>query len=311
MVIQQLIQSQLFHLISMLVCIGVVAWLFVRHFFQSEQEKEKDRVRLLNTLYISGILTFLIIELVTAICMGNTKHADILSFVSFAATLSSLILSVVAIIFTIMNGNRGELQYEKLSKVSDDVTSSLKDFTVKTEAIDNSVDRFQSVAGDLMTSIHEIYEKIAGLEQPIYQMREMLLPENALKELKKTKEGGEKDLSYSYESFIERGSFSGNLTLFACSLSKAKEQPFKMNEIRENEDDEAYSFGYIIAAWAMGVISIRVSAERNVEVLNCIPGLREMTEKALLDFADNPSHTASKEKYLNRINSIKSLFGSN
>ena len=308
MVIQQLIQSQLFHLISMLICIGVVAWLFVRHFFQSDQEKQKDRIRLLNTLYISGILTFLIIELVTAICMGNTKHADILSFVSFAATLSSLILSVVAIIFTIMNGNRGELQYAKLSKVSDDVTSSLKDFAAKTESIDQSVNSFQLVADELMTDIHQIYEKLARLEQPISQMKEMLLPESVSKETKKTKEGGGKELSFSPESFIAHGSFSGNLALFACALSKEKGRPFKMIEIRENEDDEAYSFGYIIAAGAMGVISIKVSKERSIEVLNCVASLKEMTEKALHVFVTDPSHASTKEKNIERISFIKDLF---
>ncbi len=175
MIIQQLIQTRLFHLISMLLCICVIVWLLVQHYFRSERENQKDRVRLLNTLYISGILAFIIIELVTSLCMENTKYADILSFVSFAATLSSLILSVVAIIFTIVFSNRGEMQYQKLDKVSDEVKASLSSFTEKTESIDSSVDRFRDLTNSLSEQIHDVYDKLSRLEKPIFEMKDSML----------------------------------------------------------------------------------------------------------------------------------------
>lgn len=310
MVIQQLIQSQLFHLISMLICIGVIVWLFVRHYFQKEQEPGEGKIRHLNTLYISGILTFIIIELVTAICMDNTRHAEILSFVSFAATLSSLILSVVAIIFTIVSGNRGELQYQKLDKVSDEVKVSLASFTDKTVSLDESIERFQSLANALTNQIHEVYEKLSSLEEPIYQLKEQILsPDSYVKDNKKKDGGKEDSFSQHVSGFISKGSFSGNLALYACVLSKEKGRAFSMSEIRENDDDEAYKFGYIIASSAMGMIATKVQDQRRIEVVNCFDGLKEMLEQALDAFVDSSPDTNSKRANQARINGIKSIFG--
>lgn len=309
MVIEQLIQSRLFHLISMLICIGVIAWLFVRHYFRCDSREDKDRINLLNSLYISGILAFIVIELITAICMGNTKHAEILSFVSFAATLSSLILSVVAIIFTIVSGNRGESQYVKLSKVSDSVMSSLKNFTTKTESIDKSIEKFQFIAGGLMEQIHEIYEKLSGLEKPINEMKERMLPiETVTREVKKTKEVGDDNTAHPFSRFIMHGSFSGNLALLACALSKEKNHPFKLSDIGENDDDQVYSFGYIVAASALGVVSVKFGDERMVVVKDCENGLKEKVERALNDYIAHKADADSKPALSDRLNKIKKIF---
>ncbi len=309
MVIQQLVQSQLFHLISMLTCIGVVTGLLVRHYFHNNSQGQDEKLRLLNTLYISGILTFIIIELVTAICMDNTRHADILSFVSFAATLSSLILSVVAIIFTIVSGNRGETQYQKLDNVSEEVKNSLKRFTEKTNTFDASIDRFKTVADNLSGQIHEIYEKLSGIEPSIFEMRDQIMSSANTNRDNKTKDG---DTDGSFESrvatFISHGSFSGNLALYACVLSKEKNRPFMMSQIRESEDDEAYKFGYIIASSSMGTITTHVFGQRSIQVSYTYPGLKEMLEQALKLFIDNTDEPNSKQSNINQINSIKKVF---
>lgn len=309
MVIQQLIQSQLFHLISMLACIGVVTWLLVRHYFHDDSKSEDKKLRMLNLLYISGILVFIIIELVTAICMDNTRHADILSFVSFAATLSSLILSVVAIIFTIVFSNRGEFQYQKLDNVSEEVKDSLTRFTEKTDTFDASVDRFKTIADDLSRQLHEIYEKLNGIEPSIFEMRDQIMtPVNTNRDIK-TKSG---NTDGSFESrvaaFISHGSFSGNLALYACVLSNEKSRPFMMSQIKENEDDEAYKFGYIIAASSIGTITTHVSGQRSIQVSYFYPGLKEMIEEALQVFIDKIDEPSAKQSSTNQISSIKKIF---
>jgi len=241
--------------------------------------------------------------------MDNTRHADILSFVSFAATLSSLILSVVAIIFTIVSGNRGETQYQKLDNVSEEVKNSLKRFTEKTNTFDASIDRFKTVADNLSGQIHEIYEKLSGIEPSIFEMRDQIMSSANTNRDNKTKDG---DTDGSFESrvatFISHGSFSGNLALYACVLSKEKNRPFMMSQIRESEDDEAYKFGYIIASSSMGTITTHVFGQRSIQVSYTYPGLKEMLEQALKLFIDNTDEPNSKQSNINQINSIKKVF---
>ena len=98
--------TQTVQLICMLVCVAVVVCFYIRQYSRGADIQDKDgKLQMLHTFYISGILVFIIVELVTGLCMGNAHHSDILSYVSFAATLSSLIMSVVAIIFTIVTSN--------------------------------------------------------------------------------------------------------------------------------------------------------------------------------------------------------------
>lgn len=308
MVFQQLVQSQLFHLISMLICIGVVVWLFIRHYFRSGSDNENDRIKKLNTLYISGILTFIIIELITAICMNNTKQADIMSFVGFAATLSSLILSVLAIIVTLISGRRGDSQYEKIENVSDEVRTSLLTFTNKAASFDESIGRFQTVADDLSNQIREVYDKLNGMETPIIEIRDQLLASDGMAKDKKSK-SGEIDDSFRTRvtSFIAHGSFSGDLALYACVLSKEYRLPFSMSQIREDDDDESYKFGYIIASIAIGVISATIKDKREIEVSNYYDGLKEMLETAIERFI-NTRPEDERATYSTRFNNIKQVF---
>lgn len=303
-----LIQSQLFHLISMLLCIVAVASILVKHFFKSDA-KGDDKIRLLNTLYISGILTFIIIELLTAICMNNSSHAEILSFVSFAATLSSLILSIVAIIFTIVSGKNGEAQYQKLDKVSEEVKQSLNKFSEKTSTIDESIDRFQSIAQNLSDQVHEVYDKLTGLETPINQMKDQLLPHSLIdvKETKK-KEIEKGSFSEKVSDFIRGGSLSGNFALLACVLSKDKGRPFMLKEIVENESDEAYKLGYIIASSAMGVIDAKVLDSGKTIVSGYYEGLKEMVESAISAYISGAEDEELRKRFLDRYNSILHLF---
>lgn len=63
--------------------------------------------------YISGLLIFIIIELITYVCVNNDNTDQIVGYISFASTISSLFLSVVAIIYAIVSNNQGEAQYQR------------------------------------------------------------------------------------------------------------------------------------------------------------------------------------------------------
>ncbi len=258
--VQDLIQSQLFHLIAMLICIGVVVWLFVRHYTSRSKENSdaKEKLRLINTLYISGILVFIIIELVTALCMGNTKHAEILSFVSFAATLSSLIMSVVAIIFTIVSTKRGEEQYLKLGSASNKIHSALKSFKQETMEIETTVDKFQNLSSGLTDGMNRILDRINELDNKTTSFINGMSENSSKKSPSGTKEAL---TSIIVEHYVQYGSFNGNLALYACVLSNKKKQNFKLSDLWKSSSEAQYRLAYIVSAIAMGVITGKVNRE--------------------------------------------------
>jgi len=265
---------------------------------------------LLNTAYISGILLFIIIELLTAICMRNNDRDAILDYVSFAATLSSLILSVVAIIFTIVSSNRGEKQYQKLDRVSDDVRNSLTSFSNKTSHFDESIDRFKELADGLSSQINAVYEKLSGLELPINEIKKhMQANKESVKQPLVKQKDGNLDIKFSVETYVKVGSFSGNLALYACVLSKEHSIEFDLSDIAENPDDEAYKFGYLVSSSAIGVLSFGVSGNRHINVNSFADGLKEFLLPVIEKYINDEPNENNKKIVMASFESVKKHFG--
>ena len=262
-----LLESNLLQLTGMLLCIIVVVCLFIRGYHSSRDEsdsKDVDRQKL-HKYYISGILVFIIIELVTGICM-RTEGADrILSYINFAATLSSLILSVVAIIYSIVNSRKGEEQYGKIDKASGKIDESLKDFSSKALEMSDKINAFEGT----VSSIKDLTINLDGkLQDAIERLKHI---DDTTTQFKETFNFHGDQINNKADnpvpvipleqvnSFVNHGSFLGNLAVLACVLSKESNHPFKLKDISNNDEKNfAYIYGYIFSSMAIGIIVGRI-----------------------------------------------------
>jgi hypothetical protein len=247
----------------MLGCIAVVVCFFIRQYNRGTDIQDKDgRIQKLHTFYVSGILVFIIIELVTGLCMGNAYHSDILSYVNFAATLSSLIMSVVAIIFTIVTSNRGDEQYKKIDNASDKVVDSLGRFAIKTEDIDKSVEEFKTIAKDLSLQMEGLCKEMGGTHNDVSEVKRMLTEQQSHAEAVAPKVDEKKDLDRRtfVDSFLSISSFSGDVALYACVLAKDNSKTFSLKQISKG-DDVLYKYGFLIAALASNLIQGTVTPD--------------------------------------------------
>ena len=103
---ETILNSDILKLFVVLLAIIAIVFLFLK--YRKDDERPK-----IHMYYISGLCIFIILELVTYICVNNDNATDIVSYISFASTISSLFLSVVAIIYAIVSNNKGEAQYQK------------------------------------------------------------------------------------------------------------------------------------------------------------------------------------------------------
>ena len=95
---------------------------------------ENDRIRL-HIKYICFIASAVLIWLIAT---GTAKDAEFPNWVSFASTIASIILSVLAIIMSITGENKSEVarnQLEETSKKIDSAVESMKEINANT--IDN------------------------------------------------------------------------------------------------------------------------------------------------------------------------------
>lgn len=288
------INTQIVQLICMLVCIAVVVCFYIRQYNRGADIQDKEgKIQRLHTFYVSGILVFIVIELVTGLCMGNAHHSDILSYVNFAATLSSLIMSVVAIIFAIVTSNRGETQYKKIDSASDKVADSLGRFTEKTEDIDKSVEEFKVIAKELSIQMDSLFKEMGGTHNDVSEVKRMLTEQQLHAETVVPKDDEKKKEVNSQrfvDFFLSICSFSGDIALYACVLAKDNSKTFSLKQI-SGGDDVSYKYGFLIAALSAGLIQGTVTPDF-CSITGYIPELKD----GLIDVIANVINRQTDEK---------------
>lgn len=100
---------------------------------------ENDRIRL-HIKYICFIATTVLVWLIAT---GSAKDEEFPNWVSFASTIASIILSVLAIIMSITGENKSEVarnQLEETSKKIDSAVESMKKIN------DNTIENISSIS---------------------------------------------------------------------------------------------------------------------------------------------------------------------
>ena len=314
----ELLKSNAIQLLCMLVCIAIVVCIFIRSYSRGKDIDNSDRrIQKLHLFYVSGILTFIIIELITGLCMGRGNDDQILNFVNFAATLSSLILSVVAIIFTIVYSRNGEAHYQKIDRASDNIGSSLRDFQAKTDLLkeslqsfsdqtnhlDSVVESFVSTSQNLNDSLTEISGKLDKIDLKTDKTIEVTsaIMFESFKAEKKEKPEVESETIYKVR-FVKRASFAGALLMYACALSKKKSKPFSLKDISGDSDNvKYYYYAYIIASQGAGLITFKTDDSNCFEIIEVLEGLEDIAHKRVDEKLSKMKNNETSKQMLKNI----------
>lgn len=255
--------------------VGLLAVVVIVLILKNKQNENTSKLKL-HILYISSLCAFIIIELITYVCVNNRNAEDIVRYISFASTLSSLLLSVVAIIYAIVSNNKGEAQYKKIDMASDRIV----------ESVDTILSKLEEV-------------KVISAETRRFVTQENRDNPEVMKE-------GDINTSTLINNYIVYGSFTGNLALLACVYSHKKNRPFSITELSSSND--SYSWGYIVASTSLGIVVTHNDQYNRIVVDNYYPGI----ETILIEFINayiESSVAQHKEFNINEYNRIKNLFG--
>ena len=289
MIIDKLINSGILTLSVVLLAIIAIIFLFLKY-------RQNDGKCKVHMYYISGLLIFIIIELITYVCVNNDNTDQIVGYISFASTISSLFLSVVAIIYAIVSNNKGEAQYQKIDGASDRISTS--------------VDRFSLISENLSGNIDSILSKLDEIKI-ISSETKNAVSQNSQKRIDSDStpvEIDEKDhklMQMLVKRYVNVGSFYGNIVLLACILSNETKLRFKTSDIIPGSSD--YLYGYIIASTALGVVTTHVD-DNCIIVDSVSPFL--LKEMLLNDIKEYIEKSASGQKEFNEkiFEKVKKLF---
>lgn len=307
-----------------------LAWLVMKYLTQ--QGSEAGKKPSIHLYYLIGIGSLLLIELVTYILTGvGDVSRVIFDQISFASTISSILLSVIAIIYSIVSGSNGANLYVKTEEVSKQIGETLSGL----KELSTTVEKLEKIPDDIEKHLRELKEQMQRMEKMSERTSQQLDQEVAPRiesmaanfdawASKGGSHAGTKDFEHLgeereaiFRSYISRGSFLGGLILLGCCYAKEMEKEMDFEEICnilwgiQDLRVVGYLEAYVTASSVLGVLDVeQTEAKLKVkwiyksETFDLKKELSKDLEKTIESLPKE-----SKDSWGQDINNIKSYFG--
>ena len=322
-----------------LIAIDAIAWLVMKYLTSkcsaTDRESEGKRCHI-HLCYLVGIGALLLIELVSFILTHTGEFSRIIfDQISLAATISSILLSVVAIIYSIVSGTNGANLYVKTEEVSKQIGETLSDL----RDLSTTVEKLEKIPDDIEKHLRELKEQMQRMEEISKQTSQQLNQEVTpkidrllSKEVGGLVNGGDssgardlKDPSKERETifrhYISQSSFYGGLVLLGCCYAGKKKGKIDLKEMTSKILGEEsisilwYLLGYAIASSALGILDVEFEMEKmelQVKEVYNVEGFD--LEKELLNFLneiidDKESPEGFNSLREQQVKSVKLYFG--
>ncbi|WCT12470.1 hypothetical protein [Mucilaginibacter jinjuensis] len=229
----------------------------------------------INPLHYKYIITILVLAIIVLMIFFFTKDKTLVDYVSFGATLSSLILAILAIIQGFVSNNSLSDTISDLKRSSIQIENNSTDLTTLMAEFDK---KFKEVPDQLKT-ISMKYDEFLALITPNTQ------PPGT-------------PLNFSLESvtsIVNNNSPIGNLALYAAYLSATKDKAFDFSKLISDDDEyKYYIIGNLVAYKSIGLFKIK-SEGYMITISDVKPEMNVIIDKVETLKTQNPKGFDYKE----------------
>lgn len=251
-------------IIIMIICATLIALVAIicDHLFERKSSDSLERLMSKKIIkvhrnYIAGFLGLAVIMLLTAQYGGS--GSVIFAYLSFGSTITSLVLSILAIFVTVQSSSDLYKQFSRMEDATHFITSTseqikstlgnLKDAEINlrktseniSSQIDNIIDRIDE---RVKTRIKETEDNISK------QLEESL---NNISQTAPQQITTDANIENVKRYFVNMTSGNGLLALYACALSAEKKKSFELSVLFQG--NEPYTFGFLIACISVSIVN--------------------------------------------------------
>lgn len=256
--------------------------------------------KLLKThgFYIILILILVIILLATLRFSGNT---ELVSYISFASTISSLFLAIIAIIYSFVSNNSLNQTIGQFSNITDQITKNANTISEATNNLDKKIEQIP----EYIKTVEKNTNETLGI-----------VKDWAINNSQTNPDPNEKDSSSELnnsqiESYLIQSSFAGKILLYACSISNSKNKEFNLSNLAEvNMED--YLTGYLISSSALNLLEFEINTiekKRYYKVISLHEVISDKIKDTLYDNAnEHDKDSPDEESWVNWIRLVEKLF---
>lgn len=263
----------------------------------------------LHRNYIIGVLGFAIIMVISSKYGGSNNN--IFDYLSFGSTITSLVLSVLAIFVTVQSSSDLYKQFTRIDNATETIASISK-------KLDGTLDKISEVGKELSSTSNLITNQVDNiisrfdekLKERMQETEDKLSEQiNSLGITETNKHEQEENedviefINNLKTRFLNSISATGTLVIYACILSRNKNKDFMLTDFFKN--NEQYVYGFLISTISIGLLETGIDENYKInctfskyeqdEVIDCL-------EKLVIRFGQD---------FLNQINTINRYFGIN
>lgn len=302
--------------IIMIICATVIALvaiicdhLFERKSSETSENLMSKKIVKIHRNYIAGFLGFAIIMLLTA-QYGGPDNA-IFAYLSFGSTITSLVLSILAIFVTMQSSSDMYKQFSKMEDVTRSITSTSEQIKGTLGNLKDTEVNLQKTSDNISMQIDSIIDKIDERVKTRIKETEDNISKHLEESLNNISQTERQQIPSNTENtehvkryFVSMTSANGLLALYACALSAEKSKPFELTALFQG--NEAYTFGFLIASISIAIVQFTNDATNNQ--ITCQSSL----------FSSSELYEAIKDRlkqqqlgvdYFERTNNINNYFG--
>lgn len=229
---------------------------------------ESKKISIHHLYYVLLIAILIVIGLVLVIPNGVSRYA--FDNFSFASTITSIVLAVVSIVYSIQSGNSSSDQLNGVRNIERNITEQLSNFSDLEDKLHKKVDEIKLG----MTTVKEGQADIKETFGHFLEQGGFASPANSTNKVD----------NFTYNSLF------GNILLYSCALSYETKRPLPGEILGKMMDNFTYCYGYLIALSVFESTKIAVDNSKNCPL---------MSKVSLYD--DN--FFGTKEQLLGKINS--------
>ena len=204
-------------------------------------------------------------------------NKELFNYLSFASTITSFVLSILAIFVTVQSSSDLYKQFARIEdatttikSLSETIKKDLPNISKAGEDIQKTSSKLSDKLDSVVDSLVEIFDE--KLENRIAKTEDCITKQ--LESLNKSSDHIEQSINLSDETFSDAlkyflsfTSINGLLAIYACSLSKDAEKEdkkvFKLSQLFEG--NEAYIYGFLIATASTKFIRLIVTHQDKVK----------------------------------------------
>lgn len=261
----------------------------------------------LHRNYIAGMLGFATIMLFTS-KYGGPNNA-LFEYISFGSTITSFVLSVLAIFITVQSSSDLYKQFTRIDNATDTINNASAKIDGTLVALKEAETKLTSTSSSISSQLEEFVDRID--EKIKTRMKEtedniskqLAQSQNTVTQVQTTSSETTHTADDNKQYFIEITSANGLIALYACALSCEKSKMFELSQLFKG--NESYSFGFLIAALSAKYVLFTNDTNNNqITCQSCIFSAEE-----IYDEIKNRIRTQQLgNEYVDKVNVINSFF---